>query len=70
VSKQNSITELRLNIPIAAKELEDAKQENIRLEFEIDQFEKPQNLIELSDQPQFRHLKYPRLDEIITLEVP
>jgi len=70
ILKQNTITELRLQIPQAAKELEAIKQENVRLRFEMDQFESPQHLMELSSQPQFSHLKYPLLNEIITLEVP
>jgi hypothetical protein len=70
ISKQNSITELRLHIPVAARELERVLQENTQLQFEIDQFENPQHLMELASQPQFSYLKYPLLDEIITLEVP
>lgn len=70
ITKQNNITELRLQIPIAAKELEEVNQENTRLQFEIDQFENPQHLMEFASQPQFSHLKHPLLNEIITLEVP
>lgn len=70
ISKQNSITELRLQIPMVAKELEGILQENTRLQFEIDQFENPQHLMELAGTPPFSHLKYPLLDEIITIEVP
>lgn len=70
ITKQNNITELRLQIPVASKELDAVNQENIRLQFEIDQFEKPQHLMELSSQPQFSHLKHPLLEEIITIEVP
>lgn len=70
ISKQNSITELRLQIPTVAKELEGVLQENTRFQFEIDQFENPQHLMELAGTPQFSHLKYPLLDEIITIEVP
>jgi hypothetical protein len=69
INKQNSITELRLQIPIASKELQAVEQENTRLQFEIDQFENPQHLMELSSQPEFSHLKHPLVNEIITLEV-
>lgn len=68
INKQNSITELRLQIPVVAKELQLIKEENTRLEFEIDRFENPLHLMELSRQPQFSHLKHPLLNEIITLE--
>jgi len=70
ITKQNSITELRLLIPMVAKELEAIEQENTCLQFEIDQFENPQHLMELANQPQFSHLKHPLLNEIITIEVP
>lgn len=70
INKQNAITELRLSIPAMAKELEVAKQENTRLQFEIDQFENPLHLMELARRPEFRHLKHPLLKEIVTLNKP
>lgn len=68
ISKQNAITELRLQIPLEAKAHALICQENTRLQFEIDQFENPQHLMELSRLPEFSHLKYPLLQEIITIE--
>lgn len=70
INKQNSITELRLQIPIAAKDLQTLQQENTKLRFEIDQFENPHHLMELARQPQFSHLKHPLLNEIMLIEVP
>ncbi|MFC2049539.1 hypothetical protein ACFLR2_02555 [Chlamydiota bacterium] len=70
ISKQNSITELRLQIPCVSKDHQAIQQENIRLQFEIDQFESPQHLMEMAGRPEFSHLKHPLLDEIITIEVP
>ena len=70
ISKQNSITELRLSIPILAQELECLTQENIRHHFLIDQFENPQHLMQLKREPQFSHLKFPQQHEIIIIEVP
>ncbi len=70
INKQNHITELRLQIPVAAKELQVVQQENTRLKFEIDQFENPVHLMELSRLPQYSHLKYPLVNEIITIPVP
>ena len=70
INQQNSITELRLQIPIVAKELQALQQENTRLQFEIDQFENPQHLMELAGRPEFSHLKYPLLNEIITIKIP
>ena len=70
ISKQNSITELRLQIPAASKQQLAIQQENIRLQFEIDQFESPQHLMELAGRPEFSHLKHPLLNEILVIEVP
>lgn len=69
IDKQNSITKLRLEIPILSKKVEMLEQENIRLQFEIDQFENPLNLMEISRRPEYRHLKHPLLNEILTIEV-
>lgn len=67
IEKQNLLTELRLKIPTLAKEVKQIQEENVRLKYEIDQFESPVHLIELSRKPEFSHLKYPQLDQIIIL---
>lgn len=64
IEKQNAITKLRLEIPQLAKEVRAIEQENIRLRFEIDQFENPLNLMEIARRPEYRHLKHPLLNEI------
>jgi hypothetical protein len=70
INKQNHITELRLQIPVVAHELQVTREENIRLQFEIDQFENPIHLMELARCPQFSHLKHLLVNEIITIQVP
>lgn len=65
IEKQNELTELRLEIPQLANALEEIKQENIRLQYEIEQLENPERLMELAQKPEYCHLKQPRLDEII-----
>ena len=67
ISKQNTITILRLEIPNLAHELEEICQENSHLRFEIDQFENPVHLIDLSRNPEYRHLKHPLVKEIIEI---
>jgi cell division protein FtsB len=67
IEKQNVITELRLAIPSVSKELQSIQEENTRLRFEIDQFENPQHLLELSRRPEYRHLKHPLLKDIIMI---
>jgi hypothetical protein len=69
INKQNEITQLRLQIPRATQEVADITQENTRLKFEIDQFESPSHLLELSRQPEYRHLKHPLLKEITQVKV-
>lgn len=69
INKQNSITELRLQIPALEKELQTIVQENIRLQYEVDSFENPQHLMELARKPEFSHLKHPLLKDIIEIEV-
>jgi hypothetical protein len=67
IGRQNTITELRLQIPHIAKELEVIRQENVSLQFEINRFENPRHLMELADQPQYGHLKYPLLSDILVI---
>lgn len=67
IDKQNTLTKLQLNIPALEKELKEIKKENLRLQYEIDQFENPIHLMEMAQKPEFSHLKFPYLDKIIIL---
>lgn len=67
IDKQNELTELRLTIPVLTKELKQIQEENIRLKYEINQFESPIHLMELARKPEFGHLKYPHLNDVQTL---
>ncbi|MGC1878984.1 MAG: hypothetical protein WA347_02430 [Rhabdochlamydiaceae bacterium] len=68
VDTQNSITRLRLEIPVLANKIKELKEENIHLQYEIDLFESPQHLMELTRHSEFSHLKYPMLKEIVTMQ--
>ena len=68
IDKQNRLTELRRRIPELEKEVRYLQDENIRLKYEIDQFESPVHLMELAEKPEFGHLKYPTLDKVIILQ--
>lgn len=70
IAKQNELTELRLAIPVISKEVKLLSEENQRLKYEIEQFESPIHLIELSRKPEFSHLKYPTSNDIVTLKEP
>lgn len=67
INKQNAIVELRLKIPNLTEELRVIEQESVRLQYEIDRFEDPIRLMELARRPEYSHLKYPLLDEIVTI---
>ncbi len=68
INKQNSITQLRLQIPTEERELQVVVQENTRLQYEVDSFESPENLMQLARKPEFSHLKHPLLRDIIEIE--
>lgn len=69
IDKHNELTELRLAIPALAKEVKQIQEENIRLMYDINQFESPIHLMQLARKPEFGHLKYPYYEnEIILLE--
>lgn len=65
----NDLTLLRLAIPALEKELKALQRENERLQYEIDCFESPIHLMELSRKPEYGHLRYPRLDEVIDIKI-
>lgn len=70
VRKQNKMTSLRIQVPALKKELKNVQEENTRLLFEIEKFESPLNLMELSRKPEYSHLKYPLITDIIHIKVP
>ena len=67
IDKSNELTELQLTIPMLAKEVKEIREGNLELQYEIEQFESPIHLMELARKPEFGHLKYPSLDEVIML---
>lgn len=70
INQQNAITRLRKQIPALSHEVQQIKQEVVRIQFEVDQFESPLHLMELARQPEYSHLKHPCIDEIITIKRP
>lgn len=70
IDKQNELVELRLAIPALMQEVKAAQEENTRLQYEIDRFESPIHLMELSRKPEFSHLKYPYTKDVILLKEP
>lgn len=68
VDRQNDVTRLRLEIPKMAKAIKDLTEENTRLQYEIDLFESPQNLMLLASHSEFAHLKHPMVKDIVTMD--
>lgn len=67
IDEQNALTRLRLSIPVLAQSIRDLKEENTHLKYEIELFESPQHLLELSRLSEYSHLKQPLLKDIITM---
>lgn len=70
IEKNNELVELRLAIPLLKRDVKVAQEENIRLQYEIERFESPVHLMELSRKPEFSHLRYPRLNEVSLIPEP
>lgn len=70
IEKNNELVELRLTLPLLSREVKAAQEENIRLKYEIEGFESPVHLMELSRKPEFSHLKFPRLNEVTLIPEP
>ena len=67
LEKMVEMTQLRLQIPAAARELHALKEDNTRLQYEVDRFENPVHLMELASKPEFGHLKFPKVNEIVRI---
>lgn len=67
IDKVNDLTELRLSIPILAREVKEIHERNLELQYAIDCFESPLHLMELARKPEFGHLKFPTIKEILQL---
>lgn len=67
IDKLNELTGLRLSNPVLAREVKEIKEKNLELQYAIDTFESPLHLMELARKPEFGHLKYPSINEIIQL---
>lgn len=68
IDKLNELTELQLLVPVLAREVKEIHEQNLELQYAIDSFESPLHLMELARKPEFGHLKYPSIDEILILK--
>lgn len=63
----NEVMQIRLAIPLIQKENQLLAEENLRLQYEIDQFESPLHLMEIARKPEYGHLKMPYLKDVILI---
>lgn len=68
IDENNRLTELRRLIPELEKEVKTLEEDNVRLSYEIEQFENPSHLMELAKKPEYSYLKFPYIDSIIILQ--
>lgn len=67
IDRQNEITQMRFALPLLAKEIDEIKEENTRLHYQIESFENPIHLMQLTRLGEFSHLRHPVAREILTV---
>jgi hypothetical protein len=67
LNHQVELTRLRIKVPSIAKEVKIIQEENTRLLYVIDQFESPENLLNIARKPEYSHLKQPNQSEIVKI---
>lgn len=64
---QNTCTQLQMALSKKEKSAHLIEEEICRLAYEVEKFESPAHLIEIATRPQFRHLKHPLLQEVLSI---
>lgn len=67
IDKINEQTQLRMQIPKLEKELEELAQKNIQLGYQLEHFNNPQHLHKLAQRPEYSHLKFPFMEEVMVV---
>ncbi len=68
LDKQNSCTELKMHLPKLTKEIKAIREANANLQYQIECFENPQNLLAMACSPDYAHLKFPFTEEVLTVK--
>ncbi len=68
IDRLNDLTELRLSIPLLAKEVKEIHEKNQTLRYLVESFESPQIMMELSRKPEFGYLHQAFLSDILIVE--
>jgi hypothetical protein len=67
IDQHNEMTCLKIRIPTLLQELQTLREDNRQLQYAIDSFESPENLLKLSEEKTFAHLKQPLTKDILTM---
>ena len=67
IDRQNDLRTLQMQLPELTKELYALREENIKILYEIERFENPKHLMQLSRDSGYSHLKEPFAQEILAL---
>ena len=68
IDLQNTVTALKMDLPILMKELDILNEENEELTLAIERLENPFKLFKLLNMQEFSHLHFPYDDEVIILK--
>jgi hypothetical protein len=68
IDRYNAVLQLRIEVPKLTRAVKEVKEENMRLQYRIQEFESPEHLMKLCATEPFSHLKFPLLKEVITLK--
>lgn len=67
IDQNNDLTAIQQALPALERQVKTIQLENERIQYEIDRFENPLYLMERSRQPEFSHLKYPYISDVVVL---
>ncbi|MEL7431803.1 MAG: hypothetical protein AAGI90_04640 [Chlamydiota bacterium] len=67
VDQQNKLAYLRMQIPKEKEEIQELLEEISALQYGIDQFESPAHLMDIAQNPEFRHLEHPTMRDILSM---
>ena len=65
---ENSVTQLRISLPVLSKEIKMIEEENRRLKYLIEEFENPEHLMQLASLKEYSHLAYPLFKDVLQCE--
>jgi hypothetical protein len=68
IQSQNDLTSLRVFIPSRASVLRNLKEENKSLQYQVDLFYSPANLLKMSNKAEFRDLIFPYEEEVLSIQ--